>query len=627
MVKCQVCVQARADLECSECGGLKTCFPCGRFRHKFGRLGSHSVRFIFPKPAHYGGGSSSSGGVGRRIGSSSGRGSGSNSNSSSSNGGGGEVEKRRIGVDKCEFCSTLKSDLVCRECDVMFCVPCCKEFHDNGGPAFAKHQEHYEYSSVKVEAPKRPPRLDSSKLQSLLASDANGGAGAASSASAAATTATALSSSMDRSPSASPGLLPTSARTLSARRKTEINATYRLAAYGLGISDSQLLLDATKENPALNFFISTEYDRHQITVFARAVKDKSLALSHTRAFHSIKQVVHDRLDRRHFSIYFNDSKPVAQCLAMNESEGTQIQQRLYQIVQHEQLSMMLKGIGQQDNALFSGYAFKKGKMSWGKRWLVIKRQRMELFRNKQGVVPVHSVPVTRAADVYPSASSKKQLIVVAPTRQYVLKMDSMATRDTVVSLLHKASQMTTPQPSPRIPSLADDSDDEQQLQTDDDEHDIKLQQQQPQQPQQQQRAECRSLRRRAQTLERVGTVRDAVATTLPLESTKQVRQRAVRPLLRQRRVRERRLLQAHGRDLRLYRRQHRAHVCVLLRVQEDRWLQLSGQSQGIEVEAAVVLQPPHQDGPTRALQLDAPVEQRRRRHRKCAAHQHVWQQR
>ncbi len=63
------------------------------------------------------------------------------------------------------------------------------------------------------------------------------------------------------------------------------------------------------------------------TRFSIAADDNNeIVTSHTRSFGSIQRVVNDEEDPRHFIIQFNDSRPVAQCLAVNREEGVQIRQ-------------------------------------------------------------------------------------------------------------------------------------------------------------------------------------------------------------------------------------------------------------------------------------------------------------
>jgi hypothetical protein len=235
------------------------------------------------------------------------------------------------------------------------------------------------------------------------------------------------------------------------------NSTFRLAAYGLGISDSQLYSMAIKPSNKVSFYICFDYQKEQLSVFGK--KDNhSLTTAHTRSFRSIKQVVLNEEDTRHFSLYFNDSKPVAQCLAMNGDEGRQLKDLLSQLTRRERYSRML--LGNSAGALYSGYADKRGKMTWSQRWLVVKPYKLEIFRTKDDLVPVTTIAlVLSRVQIERHKKHKRQLVVRTPEKKYTFRVLSEPERDTVIELMRKAGEAaaspTIPiTPSPSKPSIS-----------------------------------------------------------------------------------------------------------------------------------------------------------------------------
>jgi hypothetical protein len=96
--------------------------------------------------------------------------------------------------------------------------------------------------------------------------------------------------------------------------------TFKLASYGLGISDAKL---QERRLAGPQHFVCFDHQRQTLSIFGKR-ENNSLTTSHTRAFRSIKQALLDPADHCHISVYFSDTKPVAQCLAMNKDEGEQI---------------------------------------------------------------------------------------------------------------------------------------------------------------------------------------------------------------------------------------------------------------------------------------------------------------
>jgi len=385
---CVICQVEKPVFSCFKCDIRHGCADCMIRRHSVGTLSRHALNIIRTAEAV------------------------------------ASAPSVRIGAP-CGWCRESASVLLCTSCEVGFCSACAKSFHNISGDesSMQTHMDTYVRSSSPTS------RRTASVMESSKAI-------------------------WDRALSRRRSFRQSKSGALHRRKESNplcnlgtTTATFRLKAYGLGISDAEILVDSvTPQKNRTQHYINIDQKKKQFSVFSKK-ENNSLLSTHTRSFESLKQVVRDEGDRRHFSLYFNDSKAAAQCLANNGDEATQICQILDQVISKQSRSREDASSPEppSSNVLFRGVVLKQGKMKKDPRWIVIKAGHLEVHKEQESSV-AHTDLLLQDPRVYIEANAAPKLkyfTVHSNDKAHIFKCESEAERDTIVSLLRKCAQLVS----------------------------------------------------------------------------------------------------------------------------------------------------------------------------------------
>jgi hypothetical protein len=220
---------------------------------------------------------------------------------------------------------------------------------------------------------------------------------------------------------------------------------------GLGSSKKQ-------KKKAAAFQIAIDHNKRLV-----AINATDHTSTFCRHFVSLASVLCDEKDPSHFFISFGDQHAVAQCQANSEAEGKCIIAELQQIVAAEpRVRRFLQG-----DVLYAAKVSKRGKLSWGERWMVVRPARIDVFKSKPFLVPSNSFDMKDVTILVEGSSSNgsasgsgsasaptstsKQFTMILPERKYAWKCATATERECMVDLIKRAA-MTVPTAAAAAPT-------------------------------------------------------------------------------------------------------------------------------------------------------------------------------